>query len=1045
MIEIPKPLLDQIKEGNVVLFLGAGALNGAIHRDGKDAPSGPQLAGLIANKFLEEGLSDSSLQMVSEIAISETGLYPVQKFIADIFNGFEPNDFHKKIPLYRWQSIVTTNYDLVIEKAYSNCENQKQTLVKFVRDERINDKLKTINDLPFIKLHGCITIINDSKLPLILTTDQYVTHKKNRTRLFERINDLARQYTFLFVGHSLEDSDIREVLLNLGNDLTARMRSYIVTPDVKPALERYWGTKKITTLSCRFSEFMDVLEKKIDINSIQDGNSINIQANSGHPVLQRLFKSSSKPSEILINFISNDIIYPKKSHLQCLPILASEFYKGNVNSFAPIEEEFDVRRQIENGILSEVFVDVGNEDSSIHVYSILGHAGSGKTVFLNRLAWEVVNSLNKNCYILKKGILLDAEAVLELYSLLKERIYLIVDNANYNEIELNNLIERAKKDSVPLTILTAERTNIWNVECSRIKNHVEHSYRLQYLSEKEIDDLLDLLDMNNCLNHLKGKSREYQRKEFGEQAGRELLVALYEATQGKSFQEIVYDEYQSIPDEQAKSIYLTICLLHSLGSYMRAGLLSRVHSVNFDDFKTKFFAPLEYLVFSRRDYYINDFVYEARHQLIAEFVVNNVLSNEQQRYDEYVKLLCNLDTDYDSDRKVFLFLTNAKKLLKFFKTPDKIRRIYEMAKEQSYEDAKLYQQEAIFEMESNGGSIDKAEKLLYKADELTNNRDRLIRHSLSELLYIKATNAHSGLERKKLLNEVDKLCKSLIKKRNFSAHPFHTAIKAKLLLISDYIDNCETFALEKLIKETESLISLAIQQFPDDSHILEAESHFNSLINNEPKALLLLEKAFEVNKNSPYLSKRLASVYESNGSVEKAISTIKATLSTNAGDRDLNFKLGLLLIKENEQDELLTIKHHLRRSFSPNDNRYHAQFWYARALYLLDEIPDSQKLFNSLKIANLDPKIKNNIRGFIKDNANLKIYKGEIYSLHLNYGFIKRDGLCDTIFFSMHVATDGEQVDFTDISFDNLRRGTRVEFNLGFNYRGPIAVNIMPA
>ncbi|NJO92618.1 MAG: hypothetical protein HC831_29385 [Chloroflexia bacterium] len=125
MTEIPKSLIDQIREGNVVLFLGAGALKGAIHRDGKPALTGPQLGQLIAEKFLEEDFSDSSLQIISEVAMSDTGLFPVQQFIAEYFDGFEPADFHKKIPLYRWQTIVTTNYDLVIEKAYSQCSNPK--------------------------------------------------------------------------------------------------------------------------------------------------------------------------------------------------------------------------------------------------------------------------------------------------------------------------------------------------------------------------------------------------------------------------------------------------------------------------------------------------------------------------------------------------------------------------------------------------------------------------------------------------------------------------------------------------------------------------------------------------------------------------------------------------------------------------------------------------------------------------------------------------------------------------------------------------------
>ncbi len=1043
MIEIPKALIEQIKEGNIVLFLGAGALKGAIHKKGLEAPTGPQLGKLIADKFLDDDYSNSSLSIISELAMSDTGLQPVQQFIADFFNDFEPNLHHEKIPLFRWKSIITTNYDLVIEKAYTKCKEPKQTLVKFIKDERINDKIKTTNDLPFIKLHGCITVINDDKLPLILTIDQYVTHKKNRTRLFERVNDLARQHSFVFIGHSLEDSDIREILLNLSDDLTTRMRSYIVAPNVKPAMERFLGTKKITTFNCKFSEFIDELINKVDINSIPDGVSMNIKENIDHPIFKIIFASSNKPSEILINFLSNDVIYPYSGVVQKDPISAREFYRGYLNGLSAISDELDVRRELESGVLSEIFIDLERDDTTIKLFSILGHAGSGKTVFLYRLAWEALNTLGKNCYIQKKDVLINADAIIELYSFLKERIYLFVDNANNNEVEINNLIERAKKELIPVTIITAERTNIWNVECSRIKIQLTHSYYLKYLTRKEIENLLDLLEMHDSLNYLNGKSREIQIKEFEERAGRELLVALYEATQGKSFQEIVYDEYLSIPDEKAKSLYLTVCLLHSLGSYTRAGLLSRVHGISFNDFKDKFFLPLEFLVFTKRDYYINDYVYESRHQLISEFVIESVLSNEQIRYDEYILLLNSLDVDYDSDKNVFLFLTNAKKLLRFFRDPQKIRELYRSAKNCSVEDAKLFQQEAIFEMESNGGSIDKAEVLLYKADELTDHRDNLIRHSLAELLYTKATKVSTFLEKKKLLVEVDKICQGLIKKRNYSAHPFHTAIKSKLILLNEYIEHSEDYAFDKLIKETEKLISFAVQQFPDDTHIIESESNFNELINNQPKAISLLEKAFQINKNSPYLSIRLSSVYESKGNFEKAINTINATLATNASDKDLNFKLAQLLAKKDEHGEILKIKYHLRRSFTPKDNRYHAQFWYGRILYLNNEIPESESFFADLSRVNLNPKLKSMVRGVIKESDTIKIFKGEIFSLHTNYGFIKRDGYGDTIYFYIYNSfKDDDEIEQNDNIFSTLSRGNRVQFNIGFNYKGPVALNV---
>lgn len=1030
--EIPKALIDQIKEGNVVLFLGSGALIGAFHKNGNKAPVGRELASILVRQFLDEDLNDSSLSIVSELAISEYDLYTVQKFIADYFEDFEPSDFHLKIPYIKWKAIVTTNYDLVIEKTYSKVSKKQQTLVKFIKDERIDDKLKTVNDLQYFKLHGCITEINNPSLPLILTTDQYVTHKRNRERMFERVVDLARNHTFLFVGHSLEDSDIREILLKLDNDLTARMRSFIVAPNIKPAIERMLQTKKITALNFTFSNFIDQITKKIDFEKLDKEIDEKLKLDLNITLLKRISSLDNKPSEDLINFLKNDV-YILDDDTKIKIIQPKEFYRGSTYNITPIVQNLDVRRNIENGISTEIFLN--SEKNQQNLFSILGHAGSGKTVLLNRIAYEGFKSFNKICLFLNKEVLLNPEPIIELYNLLKERIFLFIDNAFSNELEIIHLIERAKKESVLLTLITAERLNIWNVECSRIKFYCTNSYVLKYLSESEIVSLINLLEIHDSLGYLKNKPREVQYKEFEEKAGRELLVALYETTQGKSFQEIVVDEYNSIPDESAKYLYLTVCLLHKLGTYARAGLMSRVHNITYNEFEDKFFKPLELLIFSKKDYYINDYIYETRHRLIAEFVIDSIFSDENIRFDEYIKLINNLDIDYDADKVAFLHLTNARKLLNNFKDPSKIRHIYSIASIKSYNDDKLFQQQAIFEMESNGGSLITAEKLLNDADKISKHSNPLIRHSLSELLLNKAFSTQNLLEKKKLIRDVEIICESILNNKYITAHPFHTLIKSKLHLLEIYLKNDDNYAFEKTVKETESLISKALQKFPDESHIIESSSNFNKIIQNEPKALQLLEEAFDANKKSTYLCRSLANIYESKGDIPKAIETIETTLNSNPGDKELNFKIGYLLIKLNEIENLDNIIHYLKRSFTKNDDRYHAQFWYARALYLNNQIELSSTIFKSLSIANLDPKIKSSIRGYCKKpDGELEIYNGEIYSIYSNFGFIKRNQIADTIYFNLF---ENEHT-----SFENLNRDSRVSFNLAFNYKGPIAVNV---
>jgi hypothetical protein len=89
-----------------------------------------------------------------------------------------------------------------------------------------------------------------------------------------------------------------------------------------------------------------------------------------------------------------------------------------------------------------------------------------------------------------------------------------------------------------------------------------------------------------------------RRKELEEHAGRQLLVALHEATLGIPFETIPVDEYHHITPFEAQRLYQTVCVLNRLNVPVRAGLIARVHGIPFEEFKHRFFAPLEHVVFA---------------------------------------------------------------------------------------------------------------------------------------------------------------------------------------------------------------------------------------------------------------------------------------------------------------------------------------------------------------------------------------------------------------------------------------------------------------
>lgn len=180
-------VIDEVKRGNAALFLGAGASMGATTTGGNTMPATHELGVLLSSRFLGGEHSEKDLSMIAEPAIPETDLISVQLFLKEFFKPFQPASFHHKIASFKWRSIYTTNYDLIIEQVYRVSKFNIQELIPiYSSTDRVESSIKSEKQLPFVKSHDCITKIDDPP-PLILSLDQYVTHRDSRESLFNRL------------------------------------------------------------------------------------------------------------------------------------------------------------------------------------------------------------------------------------------------------------------------------------------------------------------------------------------------------------------------------------------------------------------------------------------------------------------------------------------------------------------------------------------------------------------------------------------------------------------------------------------------------------------------------------------------------------------------------------------------------------------------------------------------------------------------------------------------------------------------------------------
>ena len=212
-------LLDNLAEEfnqDTVLFIGSGVSVPA------GLPSWLALVSWLRNytselggnvEAAEEFLEDNDLINAASALTFE--LSNLGKSLADFFNDDErcnifriaaPQEIHKLIAQLPTSSIITPNYDVLLEKTYKEAERQLQVVHKGNGDLLSNimrNKLKSY----IYKYHGCIT----TPEKIVLDFKQYNAEKHGLSIDMDCLKNLIQTKTFVFIGAGLEDPDFNHV------------------------------------------------------------------------------------------------------------------------------------------------------------------------------------------------------------------------------------------------------------------------------------------------------------------------------------------------------------------------------------------------------------------------------------------------------------------------------------------------------------------------------------------------------------------------------------------------------------------------------------------------------------------------------------------------------------------------------------------------------------------------------------------------------------------------------------------------------------------
>lgn len=1032
-------LVEQVRNGNAILFLGAGAVRSAVGVKGEKAVTGPQLRDALADKFLAGRHKDKTLTRVADYAKNESSLPDVQGYIRDLFSPLQPPSHLQLIPQFRWFAIVTTNYDLLLERAYDATPDRLQNLHPIIRDgDNFSEVLRDDKALPYLKLHGCITTIADEKLPLILASEEYAKHSKNRERLFRHFADWARERPVIFAGYDISDPHILQIMFDLSDMGVNRPMYAVVDPALDEIAVRYWSARRFVPIAKKFEEFLSALDSAIDPKQRSLARLLSQEPLS----FQRWISTHTTPSARLRTYLALEVshVHPGLASTGTSPKL---FYSGAPADWGAIQQGLDVKRRVaEDVILDTVLSPL--EDSACRVSLVRGHAGSGVSVLLRRIAWDAATDFDALVFFLNEGGVLRSDLIGEIAELTRVPMLLVIDDALIHVKELLELIEFARSNRWQVNLVLGARTNEWNVSGGDLESYVDEEYELRDLTDAEIRALIERLERHDSLGQLAGLSDAEQVQRFREHSDRQLLVALHEATTGKPFEEIVLDEYERITPSTAKVLYLDVCTLHRLGVPVRAGLVSRVSGITFDTFRQQFFRPLEHVVFTHMDSASRDYVYRTRHPTIAEFVFGQALPDPIERAAQVTRILRHMDVDYDSDREAFGKLVRGKTLADLFADKRIVAEIFRAALESGAARAFIDHQRAVFELNHPGGDLRAALAAVRSAAASSDRSDKSIEHTEAVILRRLALESPHRLEKERYRTDALRILRKL--ERN-ARTPHAVTEHARLLLdeleealsepSSDIQGTGEASrndlsdrALAEQIRVAEQTILVGLQQFPGDQYLLTTESRLGDLLSDYPRALESLRRAFEANPSRGFVAVRLARTLSRMGDVQSASNVLEQCVKANPSSKEAHLELAMLLKRESESLHAEKIGFHLKRSFTEGDSNFTAQFWMARHEFLFGDRQVGMDAFQRLRASRVPFSLKRGLQGFVLDsNGAPQRFTGRVRTLHPSYCFVNSLELRADIFVPARAFGSAEWV--------TVRTGAQISFQLGFSMRGP--------
>jgi hypothetical protein len=585
-----KRLSEQMARGDVVLFTGAGFSVGARDMEGNPVPQVSQLTREIAELVWPGEGPDDDLSLPDTYAAARrekrTALTKLmrERLTIDPATVTQSQRTWFSMPWLRGYTLNVDDLETAAARA--------GTLPRRIE--------------PFSALHGTLPLGNRSALlyihlngllsdvPDVTFSEPQFGHRHIQSNpLYEALAADLISYPVVFVGTELRESLFWRYLAlrdNKGDRGVREMRprSYLVTPDLAKDRCRLLAAYNIEHIKATADEFAEQVLSKMGHSVAHGFKALNVKRGlaGGSVLLPSVNDLASQPS-------------PKRSDY----LWGAHPTWDDIHTGRAVERTFEPSLEALRGSRCVV---------------ITGTTGTGVSTALMRLALKLATE--NDVRWLGANHEFDGHELSDYFKKCKKRMTVCIDDADTFGRSLRDLVDDVVMFYPHVTLIVALRASRIDQVLPnwRPDDTSTREFTVPELEDADIDALLGALSRDNKLGALKKLSPAERVKELQHGCGRQLIVAMYEATHGDRFEDKLSDELESLPPEQ-QMIYAIACLASSMRfSLTRDEILTASGDVS----NTGLYALSRLVARGILTQKAN--TYLARHRVIAEVVTDSL-------------------------------------------------------------------------------------------------------------------------------------------------------------------------------------------------------------------------------------------------------------------------------------------------------------------------------------------------------------------------------------------------------------------------------------